>query len=243
MLEIGGGGGVLTRRLLEVDARVWCWEVDPEWAGRLAELRGQPGGERLSLVLGDALDLPWERLPSDLLVTGNLPYNIATRLILDLLERSSVERAAFLVQREVADKLVAEPGSPDYGGLSVAVQAQAEPRRLGVVSKRDFRPPPKVDGAFVGLRRRPLPVPAGELAPFLATVRVAFAQRRKTLRNALASGWGRETADAVLTDLGWPSDTRAESLPVAAFVELHRARASVCRTEPDAQGANDAPAG
>ncbi len=220
-LEIGPGGGVLTRALLAARARVIACEIDPEWAFALAAKRL---GGALRIAVANALDLEWERLPPGARVAGNLPYNVATTLIERLLRRASgVERAGFLVQLEVARRLVAAPGSADYGSLSVLVAARAEPRLLARVRRASFRPAPAVDGAFVGLLRRRPPLPAAEMESFDATVRLAFAQRRKTLRNALAAGWGREATDDLLSGLGLGPRTRAATLGVAEFVELHRA--------------------
>src|SRR6202166_4449583 len=132
-----------------------------------------------------------------------------------------VPRAAFLVQREVAERLLAGPGDPAYGSFSVLVAAYARAVPLGRVRRGSFRPPPKVEGAYVGFELRPPPLPEGEMPAFLTTVRLAFGQRRKTLRNALAAGWGRERAGAVLAALGLPDDTRAERLGLAELLALH----------------------
>jgi 16S rRNA (adenine1518-N6/adenine1519-N6)-dimethyltransferase len=230
VVEIGPGGGVLTGELLAAGAaRVVGWEIDRAWAAELGRRLGGDG--RLSIVVADALDLDWPSLgcQSPVLAAGNLPYNVATPILEALLpNHEAVPRAAFLVQKEVADRLVAGPGDPDYGSLSVLVAAYAEARLLGRVSKGSFRPPPKVDGAFVGLALRPPPLPAAEMPAFLATVRAAFAKRRKTLRNSLAAAWGRDEAERTLArflpahDL--PPTARAERLGLAELVALHRAR-------------------
>lgn len=220
VIEIGPGGGVLTRLLLDRGARVWAWEVDPEWA---FELRRRIDDPRLRPVVADALELAWERLPAGVLVAGNLPFNVATPLIERmLLGGSGVERAGFLVQREVAQRLVAGPGDSDYGSLSVLVAARARTTWLGVVPRGRFRPPPKVDGAFVGLDLIEPPVPLAELPAFAGVVRQAFALRRKTLRNSLAAAWGRDRAAAAVEALGFEGRTRAETLGVEEFARLHR---------------------
>ncbi len=176
----------------------------------------------------DALDLPWGRLPVPTLAAGNLPYNIATALLAALLpHHRQVPRAAFLVQREVADRLLAGPGDPAYGSFSVLVAAYARAVALGRVRRGSFRPSPKVEGAYVGFELHPPPLPEAEMPAFLATVRLAFAQRRKTLRNALAAGWGKERAAAVLAALGLPDHARAERLGLPELLALHRAAAAV----------------
>src|SRR6185436_6290418 len=190
VLEIGPGGGALTAELLAAGARVTGWELDLGWA---AELRRRLSAPALSLVVGDALEIAWSRLPPPTLVAGNLPYNVATAIIERLLpHHATVPRAAFLVQREVAERLVAGPRDEAYGSLSVIVAAWAKARVLGRVRPGSFRPPPKVDSAFVGFELHPPPLPPEDMPAFTAFVRLAFGQRRKTLRNALAAGWGRD---------------------------------------------------
>jgi 16S rRNA (adenine1518-N6/adenine1519-N6)-dimethyltransferase len=222
VLEIGPGGGVLTTALLAAGARVLAWEVDPEWAAVLRSRLPEPHLVRLALVVGDALTIPWDRLPSPTLAAGNLPYNVATALIERLLpHHEKVPRAAFLVQKEVADRFVAGPGEEAYGSLSVLTAAYADARLLGRVKKGSFRPPPKVEGAFVGFTLHAPPLPTAEMPAFVAMVRLAFNQRRKTLRNALAAGWGREKAEAVLGAAGMGERVRAEEVGLSGFLEIY----------------------
>jgi 16S rRNA (adenine1518-N6/adenine1519-N6)-dimethyltransferase len=223
VLEIGPGGGVLTAELLAAGAQVIGWELDLAWA---AELRRRLSGSDLRLVVGDALEIDWAHLPSPTCVAGNLPYNVATVIIERLLpHHARVPRAAFLVQKEVADRLVARPRDEAYGSLSVLVAAWARARILGRVRPGSFRPPPKVDSAFVGFELHSPPLPPAEMPPFIAFVRLAFGQRRKTLRNALAAGWGRERAAAVLAAAGVGEKVRAEELGLEVLLGVwaHRA--------------------
>src|SRR4051794_16537250 len=127
VVEIGPGGGVLTGELLGAGARVWAVELDLEWAAALrGRLRGRGRGgataatrEALQPVVADALELAWERLPAPTLVAGNLPYNVGTAIVASVLpHHDRIPRAAFLLQREVAQRLTAQPGSRDYGGLT-----------------------------------------------------------------------------------------------------------------------------
>jgi 16S rRNA (adenine1518-N6/adenine1519-N6)-dimethyltransferase len=217
VLEIGPGGGVLTRELLAAGATVVAWELDLDWA---VTLRQRLPAEALRVVVGDALDIPWENIPAPL-VAGNLPYNVATPLIERTLLAPGVERAAFLVQLEVGERLIAGPGDGEYGALSVLTRAAAEPRWLGRVKRGSFRPPPQVDGALVGFRTHAPPVPRSEMSGFTRFVRLCFAQRRKTLRNALAAAIGRDAAEAALRACGQPDKIRAEALDLAAFVRLY----------------------
>jgi 16S rRNA (adenine1518-N6/adenine1519-N6)-dimethyltransferase len=219
VLEIGPGGGVLTAELLAAGARVTGWELDPDWAAFLRRRHPDPA---LSLVVGDALRIAWDRLPAPTLVTGNLPYNVSTAILEDLLpHHARVPRAAFLVQKEVADRVVAAPGTEAYGSFSLIVAAYAHPKILGKVRPGSFRPPPKVDSAFVGLELHPPPLPEGEMTAFISFIRLAFSQRRKTLRNSLSSGWGREKAERVLAAAGIPERARAEELGLGEFLGIY----------------------
>jgi 16S rRNA (adenine1518-N6/adenine1519-N6)-dimethyltransferase len=218
VLEIGPGGGVLTAELMAAGARVLGWELDLEWATELR--RRLPG---IQLVIGDALEIAWSRLPVPTLAAGNLPYNVATAILERMLpHHERVPKAAFLVQKEVADRLVARPRDEAYGSLSLLVAAYAHARPLGRVRKGSFRPPPKVEGGFVGLELHPPPLPPEEMPELIALIRLAFNQRRKTLRNALAAGWGRERAEAVLAAVGLPEKVRGEELGLEAFLEIYQ---------------------
>jgi 16S rRNA (adenine1518-N6/adenine1519-N6)-dimethyltransferase len=224
VLEIGPGGGILTAELLAAGARrVIGWELDPGWAIHLRHTLPDPRlSLRLSLVVGDALRIAWDRLPTPTLVAGNLPYNVATALLESLLpHHAQIPRAAFLVQKEVADRIVATPGTDAYGSFSLLVAAWSRPRLLGKVKPGSFRPPPKVDSAFVGLELHPPPLPDTEMPAFVALVRQAFAQRRKTLRNGLAAVWGRERVEAVLAAAGIPERARAEELGMGEFLGIY----------------------
>ena len=219
VLEIGPGGGVLTAELLAAGARVIGWELDLDWA---AELRRRLAGRDLRLVVGDALEIEWARLPSPTLVAGNLPYNVATAILESLLpHHDRVPRAAVLVQKEVADRLVAGSRDEAYGSLSVIVAAYAKTKILGRVRPGSFRPPPKVESAFVGFELHPPPLPAEEMPAFIKMVRLAFGQRRKTLRNALAAGWGKARAEAVLSAAGIADKVRAEELGLEELLRIY----------------------
>ncbi len=231
VVEIGPGGGVLTRLLLERGAsRVIGCEIDLLWA---MELRRRIADPRLILVAGDGCDLRYEKAPASTRIAGNLAYNVATRIVLAVLERAPVgARAAFLVQREVANRLAAAPGDADYGGLSVLASARAIVRRLSVVLPGSFVPSPAVTSAFVGLERAAAPVGEAEWPAFTDFVRTAFSQRRKTLVNNFRPSVGRPVAEAALAALDLPPRVRAESLGLAEFVGLFRAMAPPDLAEP-----------
>lgn len=203
---------------------MWAVELDLEWVWELRRTLGTPDGQRargLQPLVMDALELPWQRLPAPTLVAGNLPYNVATPLIAGLLPHHlRIPRAAFLLQKEVAQRITARPGTRDYGALTVFVQCHAEAQILGSVRPGSFRPPPKVESAFVGLRLHPPPLPAAELGEFMELVRLGFGQKRKTLRNALGRVLGGQRVEAALRELGLPSTSRAEELPLSRWLAL-----------------------
>lgn len=223
VVEVGPGGGVLTRELIEAGARVLALELDPDWA---AALRRRVDSPNLEIRVADALEFDWKALPTGALVAGNLPYNVGTAIVERVLKaHPPVDRAAFLLQREVVDRMTAEPKDEAYGALSVLVRLRAEARRLGIVKPGAFVPPPKVDSAFVGLKLRPLP--AGLSGPraeaFESWVREAFGQRRKTLANALAGRTARESVVATLESLHRPATSRAEAIPFTELLQLFAA--------------------
>lgn len=221
VVEIGPGGGVLTAELLKAEATVVAWEVDYEWA---FSLRQNPALREATVVVGDALAIAWQLLPSGTLVAGNLPYQVSTALIGSLLPHWQViPRACFLVQWEVADRLRAAPGEAAYGALSLLTAARAEVSVLSRVARGAFHPPPKVDGAFVGLTLGEPPLPEAEMGAFADTVRLAFAQRRKMLRNSLAAIWGRTAASRAIETAGLDSKSRAEELSLNDFLALNEA--------------------
>jgi 16S rRNA (adenine1518-N6/adenine1519-N6)-dimethyltransferase len=224
VLEVGPGGGVLTRALLDAGARVWGVELDPDWTW---EMRPSPGSAadtgppRFQPLVMDALAFPWQRLPAPTLVAGNLPYNVATALIAAILpHHQRIPRAAFLLQKEVAERITARPGTRDYGALTVLVQCHAQARVLGRVRPGSFRPPPKVESAFVGLVLHPPPLDEGDLPAFVRLVRSGFSQKRKTLRNALGRTVGSARVEAALRKLDLPPATRAEELPLEQWLAL-----------------------
>ena len=219
VLEIGPGGGVLTAELAAAEARVLALEVDLPWAFYVAD---RVPAARVAAL--DALTFRWDLLRGPTLVAGNLPFNVGTRLIEGLLPHADrIPRAGFMVQKEVAERLVAQPGDSAYGSLSVWARAHAEVFWLGRVKAQSFRPPPKVDAAFVGLILRKPPYRGEDRVAFQKLIRLAFAQRRKTLRNTLGSGWGKERAGEILAAAGIDPRRRAETLDLAAFEALFEA--------------------
>lgn len=207
VIEIGCGPGGLTAQLLERAAEVVGIETDPRLA---AELRTRFGGDpRFRLIEADVLETDFAPL-APAVVCGNIPYYITGPILRKTLELGAgLERAVFLVQREVAERLAAAPGTRDYGYLSVAAQALCEVEKLMTVKAGAFRPPPKVDSAVIRLTPRREPRVA-DYRSFLEFAERCFRHKRKTLRNNL----GRD-------DIAFAS-RRAEQLTVE---QLEQARA------------------
>ncbi len=227
VLEIGPGLGALTGELAARAGRLYLVEIDPGLATRLATQHA--GDPHVRVVAGDVLALPLVELVPGPAVTvvANLPYNIAMPVLFRLLDlRERFPRAVVMLQREVAARLAARPGSADYGITSVLVQAFAEVRVAFNVSRRSFLPRPDVDSAVVDLRWSVAPrAEVGDPELFRDVVRAAFGQRRKMLRNALAALAERQgvAVQAALACAGIPPGARAETLDLAAFARLARA--------------------
>jgi 16S rRNA (adenine1518-N6/adenine1519-N6)-dimethyltransferase len=219
VVEIGAGRGSLTRHLLELAERVIALEVDPELAAHLTAAFG--GHPRLKVLHGDVLQTDLTAW-GPAVVTGNLPYYITSPVIERTLALGKLlERAVFLVQREVAARLSAAPGSRDYGFLTVATRLHARAEALFRVPASAFSPPPKVDSAVVRLtpwhRLSADSAAAGDPAPLLAFVGLCFRHKRKTLRNNLAGIFGPE-ALAALPE----ANLRAEQLTLEQFRAIYQ---------------------
>lgn len=215
IVEIGPGEGVLTEKLLELPNRVVAIEIDPQLAARL---RGK-FGERLELRNEDAVDAP---LPETAYrAVGNLPYNVGTPILRRVIADPHCRRAVFMLQKEVADRVSAKPGSDPYGFLTLYVQAYASARQLMTLEPRSFHPPPKVRSAVVVLDPRDpgLQSPRDQV---LDLISASFRMRRKKLVNNL-TGWRELTREQVLAAMGRAEidlDARAETLSLADFDRL-----------------------
>jgi 16S rRNA (adenine1518-N6/adenine1519-N6)-dimethyltransferase len=199
VVEIGPGEGVLTYRLLDKVGRLEVIEIDRDLAARL---------EKVKVHQADALEFDYSVFPKGVRLVGNLPYNISTPLLFHLARFADrVRDMHFMLQREVVERMVAKHSTPEYGRLSVALQARFAMKKLFNVGSGAFRPPPKVDSAVVRLEPLAKPLAVNE-----DLLRKAFSARRKTLRNALP---GLDFAAA-----GIDGGLRPENLSPADYARL-----------------------
>ncbi|MGH2926489.1 MAG: 16S rRNA (adenine(1518)-N(6)/adenine(1519)-N(6))-dimethyltransferase RsmA [Solirubrobacterales bacterium] len=219
VLEIGGGEGALTERVAVAARHLHVIELDRGLAERLSERCADLAN--VSVTHGDAMRLDLSALdPAPTAVVSNLPYSIATPVLLrTIVELGDVRRWTVMVQREIADRLRAGPGSRTYGGPSVLVQLACEVELLRAVDRAVFTPRPRVDSALLGLTRRAAAPPGG----LAALVRGAFAHRRKPLAGSLelAGGPTRAEAHEALAAIGIRRDARAEQLAPEDFARLY----------------------
>jgi 16S rRNA (adenine1518-N6/adenine1519-N6)-dimethyltransferase len=228
-LEIGPGRGALTLPLAARAGRIIAVEIDRDLAAALPAR----APANVTVVAGDFLEIDLDRLlrdePAPLRVAGNLPYNVASPILFRLLERANGGRtfsdATLMLQKEVADRVAARPGSPEYGSLGIQVALGADVERVLTLPPGAFRPPPKVQSAAVRLRFRAAAEDVGNEAAFQRLVRGLFQQRRKRLSNALkpvADSFGREASE-VLARTGVDGGKRPEELTLEELARLTRA--------------------
>ena len=229
VVEIGPGLGSLTLALLPQVARVVAVEVDPNLALALPDTVAALAPayrDRLEVVRADAMAVRTLPDPQPTALVANLPYNISVPVVLSFLDHfPSLRRVLVMVQLEVAERLAAPPGSKTYGIPSLKAAWYAEVRLAGTVSRTVFWPAPNVDSGLVALTRRESPKTPATRKEVFACIDAAFAQRRKTLRAALA-GWAGSAANAetVLRAAGVDPQTRGEQLDIDAFAAIAAAR-------------------
>ncbi len=227
ILEVGAGIGTLTVALARTGAAVMAVEIDSRFIPVLRAVCAPH--RRVRIVHADAMALTPALLPEPpTKVVANLPYSIASPLLITLLEQRIGTRYVVMVQKEVAERIVARPGTAAYGLLSVAVQAHATPAIVTRVPKNAFFPSPQVTSAVVRLDVPDAPVVPRTLLPYLmAVVRAAFGQRRKMLRSALRSASGEtrspDDVEALCSVAGIDPRRRGESLSLVEFAHLARA--------------------
>ena len=215
MVEIGPGTGILTAELAKRIAPLHVVEIDRDLA---AALRERFAPDRVVVHEADALEFDFASLPAPLRVVGNLPYNVSTPILFRVAEIAArVRDCVFLLQKEVVERMVAKPATPEYGRLSVMLQYRFAMARQLRVPPGAFTPPPKVDSAVVRLKPLADDRPRARDEALLARlVAAAFEQRRKTLRNAAKSVAG----EAAFQRAGIDPQRRGETLSVAEFIAL-----------------------
>ena len=228
VLEVGPGVGCLTHELAQYAGRVLAVELDERLRPVLAETLADC--ENAEVLFGDVLrqnlpELVKKRFPGlRPVVCANLPYNVTSPLLTAFLEAGCFETVTVMIQREVAKRLCAKPGTADYGAFTVFTQWHAEPEILFDVSPGCFLPAPKVTSSVVKLTvRRTPPVDVQSEKRFFSVVRAAFNQRRKTLLNALSSGLNGFTKEQIaqaISDCGLDERVRGEALGIAEFARL-----------------------
>ena len=231
VLEIGPGIGPLTVRLSAAAGRVVAVELDRALLPVLAETLGDR--DNVEVISGDILKLDISALVDEKLAglepmaCANLPYNITTPVMTALTEAKRFSCIAVMIQREVARRICAAPGSPDYGAFSVYCQYHTEPELLFDVGPECFIPAPKVTSSVIRMRPLPSPpVPVKDEVRFFRVVKAAFGQRRKTLLNALSAGLpslSREAVKAAVAACGLPDNVRGERLGIPEFAALTEA--------------------
>ena len=232
VVEIGPGLGSLTLGLLPQVGRVVAVEVDRNLATALPDTVAALApaySDRLTVVLADALNLHILPDPQPTALVANLPYNISVPVVLSFLEAfPTLRRALVMVQLEVAERLAAPPGNKTYGIPSLKAAWYAEVRLTGTVSRTVFWPAPNVDSGLVTLTRREPPRTSASRQEVFACIDAAFAQRRKTLRAALA-GWARSASNAetILRAAGVDPRTRGEQLDIHSFAAIAAARSAM----------------
>ncbi len=224
VLEIGPGLGSLTLGLLEAARAVVAIEIEPALARRLSRTASERLGttDQLTVIEADALDVETLPDPQPTALAANLPYNVSVPVLLHVLARfPTIERGLVMVQLEVADRLVAPPGSKTYGVPSAKLAWYADAARVGTVPPKVFWPVPNVDSGLVSFVRRDPPPTAATREQVFTVVDAAFAQRRKMLRGALGGLFGSTAAASeALERAGVDPQARGEVLDIAAFARI-----------------------
>lgn len=217
VLEIGPGRGAITDLLAERAGRLVGIEVDPRLAGNLKERYA--GNDRVEIIEGDILEVTLPPFDGPVRVVGNLPYYITSPILMRLFEHAAqIDYIVVMVQREVAERMTAQPGTRDYGLLTVTTRYYAEPKLLLTIPPGAFQPRPKVESAVVGMKVMPRAL--ADEAGFFRMVRAAFAQKRKTLVNNLKQAYGLETVKAKLEAAGLKPSSRGEEMTIEEFEKL-----------------------
>ena len=224
IVEIGAGLGTLTAQIVErvTAGKVIALEADPDMVRVLKAELGTVDNLEIHHVDAMRFDLRAEASLKKIIVCGNLPYHLASQLMFKVLDaRDRVQHAVFMIQKEMADRIVAKPGGKDYGALGVMIRTYADVTTVIKVGAGSFVPPPKIDSTVIKIL--PLPAPRAPIADekhYSKVVHAAFGQRRKTLRNALRAQFEDPAIDAALATTGIDGGRRGETLDIAEFAAL-----------------------
>ncbi|MBI4377844.1 MAG: ribosomal RNA small subunit methyltransferase A [Nitrospinae bacterium] len=221
VVEIGPGNGILTSKLADIAKRVIAIEIDKRLFRFLKERLSSYNN--ISIINGDALYYTYGEIPERFKVVSNLPYNIATPMIIKLIEqRERIIDMIFMFQREVADRIVAKPGTKDYGALSITVQYRADAYKLLNVSRGSFKPVPKVDSSVIRItpRKDPL-IEVIDEELFFSIIKAAFSHRRKTIRNNFKTmNLSDEFLEKIFNETGIKPSRRGETLSMLEFADI-----------------------
>lgn len=221
VLEIGPGLGVLSAELAARTGRVISVELDSRLLPVLAETLA--GADNFTLIHGDGLEFDFSTLPEGSMLVANLPYNVGTPIVVRALESGRFRRLVFLVQKEVAQRLTAVPGTSAYGALSLIVAHFGQAKRVRDVPPSAFMPPPTVTSSVVRLETRPDARPDPEL---FRLIHQSFAHRRKTLKkNLLMAGYSASRVEAAIREADLDPRVRAEALALRTFYTLQKSLA------------------
>ncbi len=222
VLEIGPGIGTLTEALAERAGRVVAVEYDDRFIPILWETMS--GHDNVKIVRGDAMEIELGALDANVMVS-NLPYNVGTAVIVRILQEApNIIRLVVMLQKEVVNRMVAGPGSKDYGVLAITAGCYANASVIAEVKRNSFWPPPEVDSSIVTLERRPQPLFEPETAAFIAFIKKLFAARRKTVKKALTIGkdaFSPAQATVALTESGLNPTARAEIMTAKELFLLY----------------------
>lgn len=220
VLEVGPGLGFLTTQLTSQAQRVVAVEADPQ----LAEILGQDAPDNLEITMGDIMDFDLGSLPAGYKVVANIPYYLTSKLLRRLLEHPNPPSAmTLLIQKEVAERITAEPGQLSI--LALSVQYYAYAKIVGVVERHKFWPSPKVDSAIIVITRRPEPAFAADATKLFRLIKAGFGERRKQLKNSLAGGLNAssEVATKLLAAAKIDPIKRAQELSLKDWERLYQA--------------------
>lgn len=225
VIEIGPGEGALTEELLKAAGKVVAVEIDKD----LIPILEDRFGRKVQVINADILKIDLRKLIDNsnggfdkIMVIGNLPYYITSPIIMKIMESGvEIDELMFMMQKEVAERIISAPGCKEYGAISVAVQYYSEVEKVMNVSREVFIPKPNVDSCVVRFKIRSKPAVAVKSEKlFFAVVKAGFAQRRKTLLNALSSVWSKDILREVFTAVEIDSMRRAETLSLQEFASI-----------------------